>query len=279
MDVMLDLETLGKRAGCVVLSIGAVPFSAETGDVHNTGFYADLQLTSQLDQGLAIDESTLLWWLEQADKPRLAQAKAARQHPGIVLDNFRDWYRAMKGVAIWANGATFDMPILEALYKAYGMDVPWKYIAARDVRTLFALSGNKLGDFGTVNSAKHDALGDALFQAREVCKCIQALKKVVGYGKQRIAEIASADARLAAEREDHTNRDFSSKVRDFETLLRRDPDEAPAQARDIPRNGQVDADEGEARQTFIREIDAERSAPAEDRSSADHEISHGGHGA
>ncbi len=189
----------------------------------------------------------------------------------------------MKGSTIWANGATFDMPILEALYKAYGMDAPWKYNAARDVRTLFALSGNKLGDFGTVNDAKHDALGDALFQAREVCKCIQALKKVVGYGKQRIAEIASADARLAAERKDSDGVSGASDESNPKGRSWGNSDAATTQARGSSTNGQVDGDEGEARQTFIREIEAERPQTTEDRreeaSLYGHEIAHGGHGA
>jgi DNA polymerase III epsilon subunit-like protein len=34
--VMLDLETMGKRAGCAIVSIGAVEFDINTGEIGRT---------------------------------------------------------------------------------------------------------------------------------------------------------------------------------------------------------------------------------------------------
>jgi hypothetical protein len=267
MDIMLDLETLGVSPGCVVLSIGAVPFNADTGDVHSTGFYADLNITSQLDQGLRIDEKTLLWWLEQQDTPRLHQAKAVRQHPGVVLDNFRDWYKAMKGATIWGNGMDFDQPILAALFRAYGIETPWKYNAGRDVRTLFALVNAKLGDFGSVNPVAHDALSDALFQAREVVKCVQAMKRIFVHGKQKLAELAQIDAELERQRQADTGDNSAGQDSDFAAGSGRDYNVATTETPAGAADGQAAGHQSENRETFIRALGEERPPTPEERRS------------
>lgn len=60
-DVMVDLETLGRRAGCVIVSIGAVKFDPKTGfvDVDNS-FYKAITVESAMRYGLTVDPSTLL---------------------------------------------------------------------------------------------------------------------------------------------------------------------------------------------------------------------------
>src|SRR3982751_4177087 len=55
-NVMIDLETLGRRAGCVVLSIGAVGFDGKT---LGAEFYTVLNVRNQLDHGLHQDDDTL----------------------------------------------------------------------------------------------------------------------------------------------------------------------------------------------------------------------------
>ncbi len=48
-DVMVDLETLGKRAGCVIASIGAVKFDPKTGFVDtDNSFYRVITVESAM---------------------------------------------------------------------------------------------------------------------------------------------------------------------------------------------------------------------------------------
>ena len=63
-DVMVDLETLGRRAGCSILSIGAVAFDAETGTM-GPEFYMVVKMASCEKHGLHTDPETVAWWKKQ----------------------------------------------------------------------------------------------------------------------------------------------------------------------------------------------------------------------
>jgi len=78
-DVMVDLETLGRRAGCAILSIGAVAFDAETGKM-GPEFYMVVKMASCEKHGLHTDPDTVAWWEKQNPEAQkvLKQARAAR---------------------------------------------------------------------------------------------------------------------------------------------------------------------------------------------------------
>lgn len=159
LHVMLDLETLGTRPGCPVLSIGAVEFDPTT---MNTGqrFYDVCGLAEQFDAGLRPDAGTLAWWAGQPNVAAmfegLAQASAA-----LTFLNFRQWFPG--DALVWGNGADFDMPILAAAMQALGHAVPWKPFNGRCFRTL----KNLYPGVPRVHPGEaHNALSDAEAQAR-----------------------------------------------------------------------------------------------------------------
>lgn len=176
MDIMLDLETLGTKPGSVVLSIGATTFDGKHG-LTNQHFHAHLSLAAQVDAGLTIDPSTVLWWLGQSPEAQAAigRGQLIASTPEDILTSFALWYTAQKGEAIWGNGSDFDLPLLAAVYHAFGMTPPWKYNAGRCCRTIMALTGKKMGAFGTVNPLAHDAHADAVYQASEISKALARL--------------------------------------------------------------------------------------------------------
>ena len=55
-NVVVDLETLGTKAGCVILSIGAAEFK-DHGVVD--AFYRTLSIDSQTERGLKIEQRVL----------------------------------------------------------------------------------------------------------------------------------------------------------------------------------------------------------------------------
>jgi hypothetical protein len=105
-DVMIDLETLGRRPGCVVLSIGAVEFGpAGLG----REFYIVLDIFGQKSLGLHEDPDTLAWWEAQSIEARqvLTQARDPKLPKfGLSLDLFNEWLSPIgfKRVKVW--GAT-----------------------------------------------------------------------------------------------------------------------------------------------------------------------------
>ena len=70
MDVMLDLETLGTRPDCVILTLGAVKFNPYTADMPGPGLYLRPDVDEQISRGREVQEETVEWWLKQAEDVR-----------------------------------------------------------------------------------------------------------------------------------------------------------------------------------------------------------------
>jgi len=170
--VMVDLETLGRGAGCVILSIGAVVFDEVTGELGHT-FYTSISRASCLAAGLTEDESTVTWWSRQA--PEAQQAlRDAESLEAPSLTNALMEFAAFLNIndEVWGNGSDFDNVILAAAYSATGMILPWKFWNNRCYRTLKNLRPEiKLERIGT----HHNALDDAKTQAAHAIQLLRAL--------------------------------------------------------------------------------------------------------
>lgn len=176
--VMIDLETMGNKAGAPVLSIGAVAFNLTDGIFREHA--ARVTLESCMSAGLKPDASTILWWMKQGEEARAAIAadKGGLPLPD-ALKNLADWYRGINGPtspaepSVWGNGAGFDQPILGAAYDACGMDRPWPYHAERCYRTMKALFPEVVA--GPFEGARHVALNDARHQAKHLLRILHRL--------------------------------------------------------------------------------------------------------
>lgn len=169
--VMLDLETLGTKPGCPILSIGAVVFNTSQFYLTATNFNAAIEADTQslMDSP---DESTLSWWSEQSEEAREAAFNSPDAQPlQLVLTNFSAWLVSLTQtpedrIFIWGNGATFDEPILKEAYKRYDLEPVWTFRDSMCFRTLKELGkmlGVKEPEFTGV---KHNALCDAAHQAK-----------------------------------------------------------------------------------------------------------------
>lgn len=167
-DVMIDLETLGLSANCVVLSIGATFFDIENNTLGET-FYKVLNLSDQIDKGRVVDSVALTWWLEQ--DPKLFQPLLKGNcSTYTALQEFTQYIQLNGGpnVNVWGNGAIFDINILENLILQNDRRVPWKFRNIMDFRT-FKRFGAPANVF---NQHKHNALEDARSQALYVIESI-----------------------------------------------------------------------------------------------------------
>jgi hypothetical protein len=164
MDVMLDLETLGTRPGCVILTLGAVRFDPYSLRDPGPGIYFRVDVDEQTALGREVQEDTLNWWLQQSEDVR---EEALGEHDRVSLDTmYRDLNRFLVGVNnIRAQGPLFDFAILEHLYRQMGWPTPWHYWQIRDSRTLFGVHGDPRvkGKAGL-----HNALEDCVSQATAV---------------------------------------------------------------------------------------------------------------
>ena len=187
MDLMLDLETLGTKPGCVILSIGVVAFEP-TGvalpDSANTGlvFYQNLTIFDQLMLGLTIEPETVNWWKTKSD-----DAKKSYATDQITLQGglFRliTWLRNLPGSKdsakrVWAKSPEFDCNILEHAGNLVGVNFPWTFRERCDVRTLIAIGDLcENGAIPATNGVLHNALDDCFHQARAVQHVINGVRK------------------------------------------------------------------------------------------------------
>lgn len=161
-QIMLDLETLGTKPGCVILSIGACKFDLETGTVGDN-FHVRVDAESCEAYGLKVDAGTALWWM--APEREAARANLL-SHQSVDLASalwgFHTWVGA-DSMPIWGNGASFDNVVLRAAYEAARMPVPWMYYHDRCYRTMKAHFGHRATL--TRIGEHHNALDDARTQA------------------------------------------------------------------------------------------------------------------
>jgi 3' exoribonuclease, RNase T-like len=156
--LMLDLETLGKRAGCVVLSIALVRLS------DNARVMINLDLPSQDAVGLHRDEETVEWWGQQP----VEVWKQVTENPYPVaeaLGYISGWITIGGGAdfRLWGYGAGFDLPVLKELYTRFNIPLPWQHWQEMCARTVRELSGVDPEAYRVL--PKHNPLNDAMTQA------------------------------------------------------------------------------------------------------------------
>ncbi len=171
-DIMIDIETLGTTYGCAVLSIGAVRFDRNTGEIGDK-FYASMGQEAKR-YGHA-SPSTLDWWEQQSPEAKQA-AFGGADDPVDVAEGLSSWINGND--LVWGNGSIFDIIILESWFESLasvGATVSWKFWNVRDVRTVVDLSPLNVKDF-IREGVHHNALDDAIHQAKYVSAMIQSLR-------------------------------------------------------------------------------------------------------
>lgn len=160
--VMLDLETLGKKPGAIIVAIGAVKFGH--GEIQSE-FYARVDAESCERIGLTMDASTVIWWLGQSEAARnelLQPGESIR----TALSLFTRWIGDPRP-EIWGNGPLFDNGILAEAYDRAQIPRPWKHSSDRCYRTLKALHPDIAPE---PEGIAHHALDDAKNQARHLMR-------------------------------------------------------------------------------------------------------------
>jgi len=166
--VMIDLETLGTTPDSTIIAIGAVYFNPleVLSQKPCEFFYTNVDW----DQGRRICPSTVRWWLKQSK-----EAQQALMSEGIplkkALENLAEWLPSY--CTVWGNGSTFDISMLE---DAYAHKAPWRYTCVRDVRTVVELAEDIVDRPPMMSGVAHNALDDAIHQAKYVTEMCMALR-------------------------------------------------------------------------------------------------------
>ena len=163
-NVMLDLETFGRKSGCAILSIGGCAFDD---DKIGKSFYRVIS-----DPRGTVDMDTVKWWMRQSDEAREEFSnKEAVPHDRAIVD-FYAFFVAKKARYLWCRGASFDEPILRGAVGA--PPALWDYRDVRCVRTLYSVAGLQV--FGA-KEEKHVAVKDAVFQAEQAIIALAMIRE------------------------------------------------------------------------------------------------------
>lgn len=167
---MVDLETLSTRMDAHILTIGAIAFDPVTFAIKDT-FYERIDHKSCETIGLHKCDNTLRFWKSQPKNVYDEAFNAGERKPiSDVMKAFVQFWNKNSGHEFWCNGANFDEPILSTIFDKLSMEKPWKFWNVRCLRTLLAINGLTMKQFGVVS---HNALDDCTNQLKAYVKCMK----------------------------------------------------------------------------------------------------------
>ena len=164
-DIMIDLETMGNGSDSAIVSIAAVEFDINTGEMGGS-FYSKVSLESCVRAGLKMYPSTVLWWMKQSEEARAEISSGGGMELDEMLAQLAEFMnpssRTIKNnVNVWANSPRFDLGILQTAYGLFNRPIPWDFRNERDVRTLASYdpaSKNSVAFEGTPHNPLHDCI-------------------------------------------------------------------------------------------------------------------------
>ena len=173
MQLMIDIETLGKAETSVVLQVGLCAFDRQAG-THRGSFEITGCLFAQLAAGRTTDFDTVQWWKSQPAQT-WGDVSRGKCLPHEMVNGFLSAYEQIgkdhgEITEVWCKGASFDFPILEHLLRSHGQ-VPWRYSAQRCFRTYVEENDREkvlepVPELAGVDRVAHTAGSDALHQAK-----------------------------------------------------------------------------------------------------------------
>lgn len=171
-NIMIDLETMGHNSNSAIVSIAAIPFDINTGEIA-PAFVMNIDLDSCLKAGLHVTAGTVWWWLAQSDKARqgIAENPSSLQS---VLGLFKIFLEEHENASLWGNSARFDLGLLENAYNILGYETPWKFWNERCLRTLSSLSP-EIKKSITFEGTEHNPVDDCLHQIKY---CVAIMNKL-----------------------------------------------------------------------------------------------------
>lgn len=186
--LMVDIETLDTVETAVILSIAAVRFDIETGELEDDlAYYQLVDIQGQLNKGRTLSADTLTWWMQQSDAARKEAFGDDRCSLSMALNDLHGMFCSVAKpdeTFVWANSPSFDLSILKHAYKTvepgFGqLDFldgwPFKYYNERDVRTLIHHWAPLWAGFE--NETPHNPLSDCYYQIKCVCEVMNANRR------------------------------------------------------------------------------------------------------
>lgn len=170
LNIMLDLETMGRSPDGAIASIGMIKFDPD-GDTLQDPFYLPVRLEGQDVLGMTFFPDTIVWWLQQSKAAQEAIVRGDRVDLFNALSQVNN-YVGENGTPVWAYGSTFDHVILQTAFDRCRIKSAIGYrqqVCMRALAQRTTIERPKVGE-------EHNALDDATAQAIWLQKILNAGK-------------------------------------------------------------------------------------------------------
>lgn len=176
-DLMIDLETLGKRSNSAVVAVGAVFFDPNTGELGET-FNGAIEISDAMRFG-KVDGDTLKWWLTQSDAARKQLVRGRHTAAEVWGDFYKFALKHGNKICPWGNGASFDISMCDWQFGAVlGKNAPWDFWNVQDCRTIKRVANGIVTYSDKLEGTAHTALDDAIHQAKYVTAYWRGLRRI-----------------------------------------------------------------------------------------------------
>lgn len=171
VDLMIDLETMGLPPDGAVVSIGACFFDLEKREIGPT-FKRNINLATAVREGGTINPGTVMWWLGQSQAARDSIRFSGEDIRTTLTDlaALIEEHSRVQDVRPWGNSAAFDLMLLHTAYMRMGMSTPWSPFRERCFRTVRNMYPSIEYNTDDKGEGAHNALEDAIFQAKHLFK-------------------------------------------------------------------------------------------------------------
>lgn len=160
-DIMLDLETLSLDSNCCIVSIGAVEFNAETGEVGRE-FSIKVNILEQVVNGAKVSEDTLKWWSEQSETAKRLLCSGKDVSVRFALEKLNEFITSsnhkISDMRLWGNGAGADNVWIRNLYKRHNVEFVLPFWCDCDVRTIASFMSMEDKKAIVFEGTKHNAI-------------------------------------------------------------------------------------------------------------------------
>jgi len=182
LDIMTDIETLGRGIDCTVFQIAAMAFDVTTGEILRTfDMVADISKETPI-----VDGTTIKWWLDTNKELLHKLLNAGICSESELIKAFYDWIVSFGDeyeVHLWGNGILFDNNIIRSHMQKIGLVYPIGYNKDRDMRTIVELASMKSSlsekelrkKFHIEGTTVHDAFDDVRNQISVVHNCYKII--------------------------------------------------------------------------------------------------------
>lgn len=175
LEIMIDLETVSKKANAGWLEVAAVPFrlggtSLQGDEAQFAPYTAIIDLTSCYMSGMDMN-GCQDWWMHQDAKAVVRLINGAKKSISVAVNelyNYLAAYQEVYEVEVWAQGTDFECPKLEYCFDRFvGKEPPYHYWNKSDARTFCNKMGIKKEDF-EFEGVKHSSIDDCRNQIKRV---------------------------------------------------------------------------------------------------------------